>query len=207
MNAAFKAASVTCLMSVVVPAFADDVKLPAPVLQWSFYIFLIFAIVVAVGIFFVRTKKEVTDEPLGVMIDEAEGGIHSVSPYTTVADCVRQMIEHRIGAMLVMDDGKLVGIFTERDCMTRVVGAGLDAETSRVGEVMTRDPYCVSPVTSLEEAMNIISTQRFRHLPVVEDGRVLGMISSGDLTQRLVANRPAEVRELVDMAARKNASR
>jgi CBS domain-containing protein len=198
MNAPFKTAAAACLMMLASPVLADDVKLPAPVLQWSFYIFLMFAIVVAVGIFFVRTKKEATDEPLGNLIEGAAGEVHSVGPYTSVADCVRAMIEHGIGAMLVMDEGRLVGVFTERDCMTRVVGSGLDPGSTRVGEVMTRDPYCVSPSTSLEEAMNIISTQRFRHLPVVEDGRVLGMISSGDLTQRLVANRSAEVRELVD---------
>lgn len=206
MNAWFRTTVTSCLMAMSQAALADDVKLPAPVLQWSFYIFLIFAIVVAMGIFFIRNKKEVTDEPLSNLIDEASSVVHSVSPYTTVVDCVREMNERKIGAMLVMDEGELVGIFTERDCMTRVVGAWLDTKTTRVGEVMTRDPYCVSPSTSLEEAMNIITSKRFRHLPVVEGGKVLGIISSGDLTLRLVANRPAEIRDLVDAAGRRGAS-
>jgi CBS domain-containing protein len=188
------------------PLLAEDVKLVAPVLQWSFYIFLIFALAVAVGIFFLRKKQEITDEPLANLIEGADSEIHYVSPYTSVVECVQRMNRHKIGAMLVMEDDKLVGIFTERDCLTRVVGAWMDPKTTQVGQVMTKDPYCVSPATSLEEAMNIISTQRFRHLPVVEDGKVLGIVSSGDLTHRLVAERPTEVRELVDTAGRRRAS-
>jgi len=187
-------------------AFAEDVLLPAPVLQWSFYIFLMFALVVAVGIFFVRSKKSVGEEALGSLVDKSGPEVHSVDPYTSVVDCVRQMNEHKIGAMLVLDDGKLVGIFTERDCLTKVVGAWLDPQSTKVGQVMTRDPVCVPPTVTIEEAMHIISTQRFRHLPVVKDGKVLGIVSSGDLTHRLVADRSVEVRELVDTASRRRAS-
>jgi len=187
-------------------AFAEDVQLPAPVLQWSFYIFLMFALIVGIGIFFLRNKKDVSDEPLSNLIEEPDTKIHSVSPYTSVVDCVRQMIEHKIGAMLVVDEGQLVGIFTERDCLTKVVGAWLDPKTTKVGEVMTKDPYCVSPATSLEEAMNIITTHRFRHLPVVENSEVLGIVSSGDLTHRLVADQSIEIRDLVDTAGRRRAS-
>jgi len=185
---------------------AEDVQLPAPVLQWSFYIFLIFALVVAVGIFFVRTKKNVIEEPVSALIDQPDSSLHSVGPYTSVMDCIKLMNEHMIGAMLVMEDEKLVGIFTERDILTRVVGAWLDPATTKVGEVMTRDPYCASPTTSLEEAMHIITSKRFRHLPVVENGKVLGMVSSGDLTHRLVSDKPADIRELVDTAGRRRAS-
>ncbi len=206
MSARIKFAFSGCLLCMTQAALADDVKLPAPVLQWSFYIFLIFALVVAVGIFFVRNKKEVTDEPLSNLIDDRDATVHSVSPYTSVVDCVKQMNEHKIGAMLVIDDGKLVGIFTERDCLTKVVGAWQDPKTTPVGQVMTRDPLCVSPSTSLEEAMNIITSERFRHLPVVEGDKVLGIVSSGDLTSRLVADRPAEIRELVSTAGRRGAS-
>ena len=195
-----------CLLVLTPLARAEDVQLPAPVLQWSFYIFLIFALVVAVGIFFVRTKKDIIEEPLSNLIDEPGSELHSVGPYTTVIDCIRQMNEHKIGAMLVMEDDKLVGIFTERDILTKVVGAWLDPATTKVGEVMTRNPHCVSPVTSLEEAMQIITTERFRHLPIVENGKVLGIVSSGDLTHRLVSDRSAEVRELVDTAGRRRAS-
>jgi CBS domain-containing protein len=206
MKISIKIAVLTSAMVAASAVFAEDVQLPAPVLQWSFYVFLIFALVVGLGIFFVRNKKEVTDEPLSNLIEEPDSMTHSVGPYTSVVDCVQQMNELKIGAMLVMDDKQLVGIFTERDCLTKVVGAWLDPKTTKVGEVMTKDPYCVSPATSLEEAMNIISNQRFRHLPVVENGKVLGVVSSGDLTHRLVKDRSIEVRDLVRTAGRRRAS-
>ena len=206
MRAWIKAiATINCIV-LPLPGFAADVSLPAPVLQWSFYIFLMFALVVAVGIFFVRTKKEITDELLSNLIEALESQVHFVDPYMSVADCVSLMNEKKIGAMLVVDDEQLVGIFTERDILTRVVGAWLAPATTKVGEVMTKEPYCVSPATSLEEAMSIISEKRFRHLPVVENGKVLGMVSSGDLTHRLVSGRSADVRDLVGTAGRRRAS-
>lgn len=206
MKLKLKLAVAACALAQAGAANAEDVTLPAPVLQWSFYIFLMFALAVAVGIFFVRNKKTVGEEPLSNLLVEPGKVVHSVDPYTTIVDCVRTMTENKIGALLVMDDGKLVGIFTERDCLTRVVGAWQDTKSTLVGQVMTKDPICVSPATSIREAMNIISTQRFRHLPVVEDGEVLGMISCGDLTSRLVAESASEVRELVETAGRRGAS-
>jgi CBS domain-containing protein len=187
-------------------AWAEDVQLPAPVLQWSFYILLLFALVVAYGIFFVRTKNNVTDEPLSVLIKDSDRLIYSVGPDTTVTECVRSMTEHKIGAMLVIADNQLTGIFTERDCLTRVVGAGLDPTSSKISEVMTPDPVCVSPDTSMDEAMSVLSNHRFRHLPVMSEGKVLGIVSSGDLTHKIVEDKSVMVRELVDVAGRRRAS-
>jgi len=188
-------------------SLAEDVLLPAPVLRWSFYIFLIFALSVAFGIFFVRTKKNIKNEPLSSLLKEPRTAIHSVNPDVSVAECVRQMNEHKIGAMLVMEDDHLLGIFTERDCITKVLGAGLEPATTKVAEVMTKDPYCVAPSISLGDAMDIITHRRFRHLPVAQNGKVLGMVSSGDLTHCLVQNKSGEVRELVDIAGRRRVSR
>ena len=112
------------------------------------------------------------------------------------------MNEQRIGALLVMEDEQLLGIFTERDAMTRVLGAGLEPSCTKVSAVMSHKPICVSPSTTLDEAMAIVSNQRVRHLPVVQDDKVLGMVSSGDLTHWLVEDRTGEIRELVDTANR-----
>ncbi|HSM68668.1 MAG TPA: CBS domain-containing protein [Xanthomonadales bacterium] len=193
-----------CLVDSI--ALAEDVKLPAPVLQWSFYIFLIFAAAVGIGIFFIRTKHDTADEAVSNLIGEPMMDVHSVSPGVSVHECVRKMTDNRIGAMLVMEGDRLLGIFTERDCLTRVVAAGLDPVKTSVSDVMTEDPLCVPPGLTLDEAMRIITQQRFRHLPVAEDGKVLGMVSSGDLTHRLVADRSVDVRELVETAARRRAS-
>jgi CBS domain-containing protein len=206
MKVFYQSATLTGLVMFSPAGFAEDVVLPAPVLQWSFYIFLIFALVVAIGIFFVRTKKSVVDEPLSSLMTEPDTLIHTVGADISVAACVRQMNEHKIGAMLVMEDDRLVGIFTERDCLTKVVGMELDPAETEIAEVMTRNPHCVTPATSIDEAMSIITNQRFRHLPVVDDGRVMGIVSSGDLTHRMVEDRSLEIRDLVDAASRRRAS-
>jgi CBS domain-containing protein len=183
-------------------ALAEEVNLPAPVLEWSFYVLLIFALVVAVGIFFKRGKNK-RSESVSELLDEHHAVIHSVDPDISVTECVGQMNEQQIGAMLVMKEDRLLGIFTERDAITRVLGAGLEPSYTKVSAVMSNDPICITPSTTLDEAMAIVSNQRIRHLPVVQDGKVLGMVSSGDLTHWLVEDRGGEVRELVDMAGRR----
>lgn len=167
-------------------AFAEEVALPAPVLEWSFYILLIFAACVAVGISIFMKGKNGPSDNLGSLIDAQNPIIHSVRPEDSVTECVRLMNNHRVGAMLVIADEQLVGIFTERDAITRVLGAGLDPTATNVSGVMTENPICVSTSTTLDEAMSIVTNRRIRHLPVVEDGKVLGMVSSGDLTHRMV---------------------
>jgi CBS domain-containing protein len=101
-----------------------------------------------------------------------------------------------------MDGEKLVGIFTERDALNKVLGAGLDPLSTKISEVMTKDPYCIPPGTTVSEAMEVVTRRRFRHLPIVENGKVLGVVSSGDLTHWLVQDKVGEVQELVGLAVR-----
>jgi CBS domain-containing protein len=185
---------------------ADEVALPAPVLKWSLYILLIFALSVVVGIFFFKKGKTGEFETLENLLSRKHGVIQAVGPETTVTDCVRQMNDHRVGALLVQEGEKLLGIFTERDALTRVLGAGLDPLRTPVSKVMSKNPLCVAPSTTLEEAMSIITNQRIRHLPVVLDDKVLGVISSGDLTHKLVEDQAGEIREQVNIAGRRGAS-
>ena len=172
-------------------AFAEEVTLPAPILEWSFYILLIFAACVAIGISIFMRRKEVPGKNLGSLIDRQKPVVHSVRRGESVTDCVRRMNELNIGAMLVIEDEQLLGIFTERDAMTRVLGQGLDPSATKMQDVMSENPVSVSTLTTLEEAMNIITQRRIRHLPVVEDGKVLGVVSSGDLTHHLVKRSPS----------------
>jgi CBS domain-containing protein len=127
-------------------------------------------------------------DTLGGLLDESKPQVHSVRPDEFVTECVRRMNELKIGAMLVMEDDQLLGIFTERDAMTRVLGEGLDPVSTNISAVMTKEPICVSTATTVDEAMSIVSSQRIRHLPVLEDGKVLGMVSSGDLTHKFVGD-------------------
>ena len=178
--------TVAILMLLSCTAHAEEVNLPAPVLEWSFYILLIFAACVAIGISIYMKRTNGPGDSMGSLLDKQSPMIHSVRPDISVTECVRRMNELRIGAMLVMEDDQLVGIFTERDAITRVLGAGLDPASTHISTVMTKNPVWVPTSTTLEEAMSIVTSRRIRHLPVVEDGKVLGMVSSGDLTHRLV---------------------
>jgi CBS domain-containing protein len=164
------------------------------------YAFILFVIIVSIAVYFMRSRDK-RGTPLGRIFEEREA-IHSVGPDTPVTECVRTMTAEKIGALIVMDGERLIGIFTERDALNKVLAAGLDPVRTKVSEVMTKDPYCIPPTTTVGEAMELVTKRRFRHLPIVENGRVLAVVSSGDLTHWLVKDKMGEVQELVDLAAR-----
>ncbi len=164
------------------------------------YSVFLFVVTVILYVYF-RKLTEKRRSPVGRLLGEREA-VHSVGPDNSVTECVRVMSAYRIGALMVLDGERLIGIFTERDALNRVLAAGRDPVSTRVSSVMTPDPFCISPGTTVAEAMELVTQRRFRHLPVVEDGKVLAVVSSGDLTHWLVKDRVGEVQELVDLAAR-----
>ena len=180
--------------------WAVDVEPPAPVLEWSFYVLLIFAACVAAFVFF-KTSNKRKRAPLSSMLVERRRPINTVHPDTSVTDTVRQMNSENIGALLVMEDDKLIGIFTERDALTKVLGAGIDPSSTKVSTVMTEEPFCVDPSKNVEAALRHVTHRKVRHLPILHNGKLVGIVSSGDLTHWLVEDREGEIRELVDVAA------
>lgn len=118
--------------------------------------------------------------------DKEKSKLVSVAPSATVADAVRVMNSEKIGAVVVLDQQRLAGIFTERDVLVRVVGAARDPLTTRVSEVMTSAVHSVEPTTLVAEALRLMSAQRHRHLPVLENGEVRGLISMGDVTRWVI---------------------
>lgn len=98
----------------------------------------------------------------------------------TVSEAARLMKEKQQGAVLIVEGGRLAGIFTERDALFRVVAEGRDANTTRLAEVMTRNPKAIHPDKPFPDALQIMREGGFRHVPVVEDGRPVGMISARD---------------------------
>ena len=110
----------------------------------------------------------------------------SVAPTVTVADAVRAMSEAQVGAAVVLDQENLVGIFTKRDLMVRVVDGGRDPRSTLVSDVMTSPVSTVAPTTSIGDAMRLMLERRHCHLPVVEEGRVCGLISMGDATDSVI---------------------
>ena len=124
--------------------------------------------------------------------------LHYVIPEATVLDAVRKMNQEHIGAVLVCISGEMVGIFTERDVLCRVVDSGRDPATTRVVEVMTSEVVAVRSTTRVKEAMAVISEQRFRHLPVVDNGELKGLVSSGDLTRWVSRNQEGHIQDLMN---------
>jgi CBS domain-containing protein len=111
-----------------------------------------------------------------------EQDVVCLRPEATVRDAARLMTERRIGAIVVVEGGILRGIFTERDLTSRVIAAGKDPATTHLSEAMSRDPTTLPPTASAFEALQLMQSKRFRHLPVVaEDGAVVSMVSIRDL--------------------------
>lgn len=98
----------------------------------------------------------------------------------TVSEAARLMREHRVGAIMVVQEGALAGIFTERDALIRVLADGRDVQATRLADVMTRNPKTIHPDRSFAEALQMMYGGSFRHVPVVEDGRPVGMVSARD---------------------------
>lgn len=120
------------------------------------------------------------------LMDVKGDGVASLPPTATVLEAAQLMNERHIGSIVVLEDEHLAGIFTERDILRRVVAEQRDPSATRLGEVMTSPVACASPRTLLDEIRKVMREKRIRHLPVVQDGRVVGMISIGDLNQAAI---------------------
>lgn len=119
-----------------------------------------------------------TFRTIRAIIEDQE--IVSAPGSATVREAARLMKEQRVGALLVVTDGKLAGVFTERDVMSRVVAEDRDPRTTRLDEVMTRDPQTIHPDRPFPDALRLMQEGGFRHVPVVEDGRPVGVVSARD---------------------------
>jgi CBS domain-containing protein len=107
--------------------------------------------------------------------------VMSIGPEATVLDAAVLMNDHKIGSLLVLSGGEVIGIISERDILQRIVVPRLDSGHTLVREVMTTEVICCQPHTTLEEARGVLKNRRIRHLPVLDEGRLCGMISIGDL--------------------------
>ena len=116
-----------------------------------------------------------------------EGLVHSIAPTATVLQALQSMADLRVGALLVMQDNAIVGILPERDYARKIALMGRSSVSTLVSDVMTQDVMYVQPTQTSEECMALMTENRLRHLPVVEDGAVLGMISIGDLVKDIIS--------------------
>jgi CBS domain-containing protein len=137
-------------------------------------------------------------ETIGDILGEKGGEVYTVSPDATVFEAVQTMCERHVGALLVATPERTTGILSERDVMTRVILARRDPDRTRVDEVMTHYVVCVRVTTSVREAMAVMTERRCRHLPVVGDGRIVGILSIGDLVRSASREQAFEIRMLQD---------
>src|SRR3954471_274917 len=112
--------------------------------------------------------------------------VHSVSPDSSVYDALEVLESKNLGALVVVQDGVLIGIFTERDYARKVVLKGRSSKDTCVGDIMTDRPVYVSPDNTIEDCMQIMTDKYIRHLPVLENGTLLGVISIGDVVKYVI---------------------
>lgn len=120
--------------------------------------------------------------------------VHSTEPDASVLEAIHKMNQHKLGALVVMSQSRVVGMFTERDVLRRVVGEQRDPSQTKVGEVMTSEVICCPPETDLDEVSTIMVQRRVRHVPVCDDdGKLHGMISIGDVNAFHVSHQEATI--------------
>ena len=122
--------------------------------------------------------------------------IWSVSPNATVYEALELMATQNIGAVLVMEGDQTIGIFTERDYARKVVLKGKSSKTATVGEMMTTEVLYVNPDDTIENCMALMTEKRARHLPVLDNGKLAGVVSIGDVVKAIISDREFMIREL-----------
>ena len=123
-------------------------------------------------------------------------GLLSISPNATVLDALKMMADYEIGALVVLDGDRLSGIFSERDYARKVILQGKASKDTAVAEIMTHKVVCVRPEQSVEECMALMTDKRIRHLPVLEDKKVIGVISIGDVVKEVISEQRFVIEQL-----------
>ena len=135
--------------------------------------------------------------PVSTLLAEKQSKIFSMDVSATVMDAVKEMNHRQVGSLIILDGDSLVGMFTERDVLRRVVVPGLPADTTSVADVMSKEVDTFGPTTTVTEALAHMNNKRHRHIPIVEGDRILGLISIGDITRWLSKNSQNEAQSLL----------
>ena len=130
------------------------------------------------------------------LLDRKGRHIISVKPEDSVLDAIRLMAEKGIGSLVVMEDQELLGIMSERDYARKVIIKGRSSESTAVSEIMTANVFTTSSSETVNDCMSVMTEKKIRHLPVVEDNVVIGMISIGDLVEAIIADQQEEIEHL-----------
>ena len=124
---------------------------------------------------------------VGTLLDRKGRRVFSIAPEASVYSAIEQMAERGIGALVVLDHERLAGVFSERDYTRKVILAGRSSRETEVGEIMSTDLVTVTPTDGVNHCLRVMTEHRVRHLPVVADGFVVGVLSIGDLVKQVIA--------------------
>jgi len=130
------------------------------------------------------------------LLERKGGDVISIAEDASVFDAIKVMAERAVGSLLVLKDRKIIGIVTERDYARKVILQGRSSETAKVGEIMSTEVITATPEQTVSECMTLMTERRIRHLPVVADGKVIGLISIGDLVQAIISDQQKEIEQL-----------
>ena len=138
------------------------------------------------------------DRPLSSILEEKNGDVLQIEGDATVFDAITKMVEANVGSLLVVDEGEIVGIVTERDYLRRVTLEGRTEKETAVRDIMTSPLYVATPDTPIDECMALMTDRRIRHVPIVDGGEVVGVVSIGDLVKFVSKQQAFEIKYLTD---------
>ena len=130
------------------------------------------------------------------LLEQKDRAVRAVAPDDPVLEAIRAMAEHHVGALLVMQNNELLGIVSERDYARKVILLGRSSADTTVREIMTSPVVTVSPLSTLDECMRLVAVRRVRYLPVVENGRTVGVVSIGDLVKAIIEEQQRTIEQL-----------
>lgn len=130
------------------------------------------------------------------LLKKKSGDIWSISPQASVYQALELMAQKEVGALLVIEDDKLVGIFSERDYARKIILKGKASKETAVSELMTTSVYYVTPENTLEEAMALMTSKHIRHLPIMNQGKLSGIVTLGDVVKKIISEQKLTIDEL-----------
>ena len=130
------------------------------------------------------------------LVDEKPHKLLAITPSMSVFEALQKMAEFDVGALVILDEGRLVGIFSERDYARKLILHGKSSKETRVEEIMTTRVVCIGPDRSVEECMALMTDKRVRHLPVLEDKKVVAVISIGDVVREMIEDQKHTIEQL-----------
>ena len=139
---------------------------------------------------------DLVDDTIRLVLKHKDQNVWHISPEACVYDAIEIMAEKYVGALLVISEGKLVGVVSERDYARKVILQGKSSRQTQVKEIMTSPAIFVTPEQTVQDCMKIMTDKHIRHLPVVEEGKILGVVSIGDLVKWMISAQQQTISQL-----------